>query len=611
MPIIRRKSNAEKYFAGRLAKRLNEKQNRLDKQPGILGDGQGRVTVAGLPNFVYVSIGDKALPVFNNRVIPQAGVKVWVGYSDEEPTLYQVLSTRSDAPSQANDGGFTGYAPAKRYEWLATNGGQDPLHVHNRAISFLKLGVSAQGGMYVNVFRGFIWTGTVYQHIDSADTDLTSYIPATSGKAAFVLVTISTAGTITFTDGADVDIALLDVDADIPAPPADTAFVCGAVRVYNGQTEVREARTNSDIVDLRFTQYNNAASLGLDSTYLRLDASNDPLTNGLTITPTTNVNALTANGKLNVISTRTTTGVGGDDRLSEFTYTVASDNATANRFPYAIQTSVITSGSTNFGGISEVSGGLLTTSLAAAITTNSAVGFKGRVVVNNASSTTTAAYGVYGQLVWNAAGSITTGAAVTALLSGVKYGTNLYLFLGQLTQSNVNATNIYGLYLPAISGATTLNYAIFTNAGLINFGDQVKIDGSANRIQEIVQGHSTQTANLVEWQNSSATVLGYVSGTGTVKTSGRRQAVATKTANYTLTVNDEVVVFTGTTNGTFTLPAATGTGQTYRLCNETVTAGVSLTIDGNASETIKGSLTQTLYAGEDLILTDYASGKWA
>jgi len=563
MPIIRRKSNAEKYFAGRLAKRLNEKQNRLDKQPGILGNGQGQVTVAGLPNFVYVSIGDKALPVFNNRVIPQAGVKVWVGYSDEEPTLYQVLSTRSDAPAQANDGGFTGYAPAKRYEWLATNGGQDPLHVHNRAISFLKLGVSAQGGMFVNVFRGFIWTGTAYQHIDSTDTDLTSYIPATSGKAAFVLVTISTTGTITFTDGADVDIALLDVDTDIPAVPANTAFVCGAVRVYNGQTEVREARTNSDIVDLRFTLYNNAANLGLDSIYLRLDTSNDPLTGALTISPTTTDPILTTSG-----STSNQFGLDLSPVLNNTTTTYGSRYYLQHRPTAAIG------------------------------------GAHGFLAINELQSSSFAVTNFRGFWIGNRTAASYTGTlATSAHLYVEPYAASFWL--------GSRPTTNYGLFVGNQAAGKTTNYAIFTGTGLVNFGDQVKIDGSANRIQEIVQGHSTQTANLVEWQNSSAAVLGYVSGTGTVKTSGRRQAVATKTANYTLTANDEVVVFTGTTNGTFTLPAATGTGQTYRLCNETVTAGVSLTIDGNASETIKGSLTQTLYAGEDLILTDYASGKWA
>ncbi|MGA2490541.1 MAG: hypothetical protein ABSF99_10235, partial [Anaerolineales bacterium] len=52
---------------------------------------------------------------------------------------------------------------------------------------------------------------------------------------------------------------------------------------------------------------------------------------------------------------------------------------------------------------------------------------------------------------------------------------------------------IYAFYIASVSGATTSNYAIYTNAGLIRAGDQVSIDGSANRQQFIVTGYTTQT----------------------------------------------------------------------------------------------------------------------
>lgn len=75
-------------------------------------------------------------------------------------------------------------------------------------------------------------------------------------------------------------------------------------------------------------------------------------------------------------------------------------------------------------------------------------------------------------------------------------------------------TSKYGIYVQNISGAATNNYALFTNAGLNQLGDQLKVDGSADRIQEIVQAHSTQTANLTEWQASTAAVQAYITGTG-------------------------------------------------------------------------------------------------
>ena len=78
--------------------------------------------------------------------------------------------------------------------------------------------------------------------------------------------------------------------------------------------------------------------------------------------------------------------------------------------------------------------------------------------------------------------------------------------------------------------------------------------------------------------------------------------------SYTLTAADSVVMFTAT-GTTATLPPATGSGQTYRIAFTDTTG--SMTIDGDGTDTIKGSLTQTLYPGEDLIITDYTAGAWA
>jgi hypothetical protein len=250
----------------KLNKRFSQKQDELRKQPGIMGDGNGNLLVTGVDSFVYVTIGDKAVPVFNNRVTPQIGVKIWVGYAPEEPNLFQVLSTRSDTPTGLNQN-FTGYAPARRYEWGAVNGGQDPLHVHLRAFSPLKIGMSTAGGMNVSLYRGRIWTGTAYKDIATQDIDLTSYIPGTTGKAAFVLITIDNTGTVIKTDGADVDIASLAI-TDIPTVPNNTAFISGAVRVYNGQTLVQEGRTNTDFVDLRFSGYVNNSAITPELSYL-------------------------------------------------------------------------------------------------------------------------------------------------------------------------------------------------------------------------------------------------------------------------------------------------------------------------------------------------------
>lgn len=80
--------------------------------------------------------------------------------------------------------------------------------------------------------------------------------------------------------------------------------------------------------------------------------------------------------------------------------------------------------------------------------------------------------------------------------------------------------------------------------------------------------------------------------------------VSIQSGNYPLVAADSVVVFTAT--ATATLPAATGSGRTYRV----VCRAGTLTIDPAGAETIKGETTAVLSAGEDLIVTDTAMGVW-
>lgn len=250
--------NANKQLANKINSRLDEKQNELSKWAGVIGNGSGVVTSPVGDGFVYVLMGDKAVSVFNNRVPPTHGTKVWVGYSAEEPTLFQVLSTRSEKPAGA-ESGYVGYAPAKRYEWMAETGGQDPLHVHLRAISFLKVGASRLGGMYANIGRGRVWSGARFINVAQQDINLTAHIPASASMAAFVLITIDNSGAVVQTKGAEVDIHSL-MEVNRPAVPSGTAFVCGCVRVYNGQTALVEARNNTDFDDLRFAGHGGSAT---------------------------------------------------------------------------------------------------------------------------------------------------------------------------------------------------------------------------------------------------------------------------------------------------------------------------------------------------------------
>ena len=77
-------------------------------------------------------------------------------------------------------------------------------------------------------------------------------------------------------------------------------------------------------------------------------------------------------------------------------------------------------------------------------------------------------------------------------------------------------------------------------------------------------------------------------------------AVVSKTADYTATTVDELIIVDATSNTvTITLPTAIGiTGRMYMI--KCIDATYTVTVDGSGSQTIDGELTQTLSQWENL-----------
>lgn len=84
-------------------------------------------------------------------------------------------------------------------------------------------------------------------------------------------------------------------------------------------------------------------------------------------------------------------------------------------------------------------------------------------------------------------------------------------------QGGPGVNSAYGIYLDPISGAATNNYAIYTQGGLHQFGDQLAILGTANRPQLIVRAFDTQSSELVQLINGAGTVV------ASIGTDGRSQ----------------------------------------------------------------------------------------
>lgn len=262
----------EKLFAKKINDALSKKSDELQKFPGIIGDGNGSIYFGSSKSSVYIQIGNQVAIASCVRVQPVYGLSVWVGYVNEERTLYQVLSTRTSDAANTSSGGS--YAPADRYRYLSPTGGQDPLWIESRAWLPLRVGMTSTPSMSVAIYEGSVWTGSEAIYVASQNVSLSAHVPSVAGKAALVLLSVNLAGDIVQTKGSEVDLDDLcpvgDEYVNAPAVPSGTSALLALIRVYYGQTEIREGRNISsgtnrgftDFMDLRFVGFSGG---GVDS----------------------------------------------------------------------------------------------------------------------------------------------------------------------------------------------------------------------------------------------------------------------------------------------------------------------------------------------------------
>jgi hypothetical protein len=239
--------------------RLKDKQDQLQGTPGQLGDSSGTVSVPGRPGYVYVRLNNstQVVEAYNSYAPLLRDLRVHVGYDPRQPQVLQVVQIRPYLQTNHATPGIVQNHHTS-HEWMSpTPGGNDVVYSQLRQL--MPLRVSPAGGLSIQVYRGVVWTGTGYVPITTTTLDLTSYVPTTLSKQCLVLITVSTSGTLVATKLAEQDWGTLDapVSSDIPS---DTAWVLGAVRLYNGQLAVEEARTGTDILDLRWPMWSPLTS---------------------------------------------------------------------------------------------------------------------------------------------------------------------------------------------------------------------------------------------------------------------------------------------------------------------------------------------------------------
>lgn len=179
------------------------------------------------------------------------------------------------------------------------------------------------------------------------------------------------------------------------------------------------------------------------------------------------------------------------------------------------------------------------------------------------------------------------------------------------------------------------DYFSFTDGILIPAGEQIYFRDTAIHIASADDGHLDLTADTSidlngvtlamdkiaftqtdgnEYIDSLADGYLDLGATTAVRSQGRFQTlngvigkITTATDTYAILVTDETVICNKSTNFTVTLPTAV-VGQKFTIKN--IGAGV-VTVDGASTDTIDGSLTQSLIQWETFGLQCYAANSWA
>ena len=210
----------------------------------------GAIAVPGKANTIYVTlVTGKIIEVINNRVPNILQQPVMIGRDDMLPKLDQVLSvwdvyggrgsTTQALASAAN-------IPYATMTWPGIN------TVFIAAEQILPGLVFPAGGLNVTIFPGAYLTGSGWKIFKQTTIlDLASHLPSATGNARYVLIVVDSSGAYAVRDGSDVSGYASLADANIPAPSTGDIRLY-AIKLFQGQTELKKEPNVNDFTDLRF-----------------------------------------------------------------------------------------------------------------------------------------------------------------------------------------------------------------------------------------------------------------------------------------------------------------------------------------------------------------------
>lgn len=245
--------------------------------PALLGDGHGGISVSGRPNFVYIRMGaegeDGLSVAFNQRVPLNDGQPIIVGYTIEQPRLFQVIAQREvyAGTGQTSHPQVVAHWQTHAYPTLGDPdaSGSDMGHWHWRQIQGLR--TTHVSSFTVRLEPWPIGRSAFYQWISTQTLDLSGDKPLSGAR--YVLTYVDTTGTFQRRLGAEVPSSQLDMEQHAPVClPGE--FPSALIRLYRGQPTLEETADSQDIIDVRWPY---AVSFHTITGESHLDATGTPV----------------------------------------------------------------------------------------------------------------------------------------------------------------------------------------------------------------------------------------------------------------------------------------------------------------------------------------------
>jgi hypothetical protein len=245
MPILRMRNAIDR--------KLQQYQEITDVYSAFIGDANGNIYPDPTnTNVIFIRYIDGELgSCFNQRVPNVPNWPVRVGFDPNMPRILQVLGTRDVGYNLSNNLPNVPPQLASLMQWPG------PMTLYVRGEQIMPALVVGNNGLLLTIYPFFfpLSTGLWGYFPPKADGtpqtyDLSAHLPATGASA--ILVSVSDSGVIVHTHGKTETTPELISAADFPAAPDLTYHPLCAVRLYSGQTVIRQEKFYSDIFDLRW-----------------------------------------------------------------------------------------------------------------------------------------------------------------------------------------------------------------------------------------------------------------------------------------------------------------------------------------------------------------------